>query len=155
MCNKKLSSQKYAAVAVIKNLQGSTKEPTCEEQTGKGNDIELLDSHVVVVHEQVQEVNGQVARRRTEVVAVAEDGEQVCKVAAHANLRGVGPVHRQLQFLGGGGDETGCKHWVWGVTSRRSRVGRTKWWWRDQGPVKAIHENSEPCMFLLSGFNSG
>lgn len=41
------------------------------------------------------------ARRRTEVVAVAEDGQQVCKVAPHANLRGVGPVHRQLDFLGG------------------------------------------------------
>lgn len=72
---------------------------TGQEQTGEGDDVELLDGHVIVVHEQVQQVDGQVARRGTQLVAVAQDGQQVREVAPHADLRRVGPVDRQLQLL--------------------------------------------------------
>lgn len=52
-----------------------------------------------MVHEEVQEVDGQMARCGTQLVAVTEDGQQVGKVAAHANLGRVGMVDGQLQFL--------------------------------------------------------
>lgn len=72
---------------------------TSKQQAGERNDIELFDSHIIVVHEQVQQVDGQMACRRTELVAIAQDGQQVCKVSPHADLRGVGSVDRQLQLL--------------------------------------------------------
>lgn len=74
---------------------------TGQEKAGECNDIELLDGHVIVVHEEVQQVDGQMARCGTQLVAVTEDGQQVGKVAPHANLGRVGMVDRQLQFLKG------------------------------------------------------
>lgn len=54
-----------------------------------------------MVHEQVQQVHGQVTRCGAELVAITQDGQQVCKVAPHSDLRGVGPIDRQLQLLEG------------------------------------------------------
>ena len=44
---------------------------------------------------------------RTQLVAVRQYGQQVCKVPTHPYLRGVGPVHRQLQLLEGEEDSEG------------------------------------------------
>lgn len=67
---------------------------TGEEQAGQGDDIELLDGDVVVVHEEVQEVDGQVAGGGAQLVAVAQNGQQVGKVATHADLWRERPVGR-------------------------------------------------------------
>lgn len=40
-----------------------------------------------MVHEEVEQVDGQMACRGAQLVAVTEDGEQVGKVAPHADLR--------------------------------------------------------------------
>lgn len=53
-----------------------------------------------MVHEEVEQVDGQVASRGAQLVAITEDGEQVSKVASHSDLRRMSMVCRQLQLLG-------------------------------------------------------
>ena len=75
-----------------KGLTAKQKRLTGKEETGQGDDVELLDGYIVVVHEQVQQVDGQVASRGTQMVAVTQDGQQVRKVSPHADLGRVGSV---------------------------------------------------------------
>lgn len=61
--------------------------------------MKLLHCDVVAVHEQVQQVDGQVSGCRTQSEVVADDGHQVSKVPSQAELRGLSFVRRQLELL--------------------------------------------------------
>lgn len=61
--------------------------------------MKLLHGDVVAVHEQVQQVDGQVSGCRTQSEVVADDGHQVCKIPSQAELRGLCFVRRQLELL--------------------------------------------------------
>lgn len=63
--------------------------------------MELLHGDGVAVHEQVQQVDGQVSGCRTQPEVVAHNGHQVGKVSSQAELRRLSFVRRQLQLLEG------------------------------------------------------
>lgn len=63
--------------------------------------MKLLHCDVVAVHEQVQQVDGQVSGCRTQLEVVADDGHQVSKVPSQAELRRLSFVRRQLELLKG------------------------------------------------------
>lgn len=42
--------------------------------------MKLLQRHIIAVHEEVEQVDGQVSGCRTQPEAVADDGYEVCKV---------------------------------------------------------------------------
>lgn len=51
--------------------------------------MKLLHRDVIAVHEEVQQVDGQVSGRRTEPEAVADNGYEVCEVSPQIELRGL------------------------------------------------------------------
>lgn len=61
--------------------------------------MKLLHRHIIAVHEEVQQVDGQVSGCRTQPEAVADDGYEVCKVSSQVELRGLTFVGRQLELL--------------------------------------------------------
>lgn len=61
--------------------------------------MKLLHGDVVAVHEQVQQVDGQVSGCGTQPEVVADNGHQVGKVPSQAELRGLSFVRRQLELL--------------------------------------------------------
>lgn len=61
--------------------------------------MQLLDGDVIAVHEQIQQVDGEVSRRRAEREAIAHNGDQIGKIAPEVQLRGLALVRRQLQLL--------------------------------------------------------
>lgn len=75
------------------------RELTGQEETRERDNVKLLHCDVVAVHEQVQQVDGQVSGCRTQPEVVADDGHQVGKVPSQAELRGLSFVRRQLELL--------------------------------------------------------
>lgn len=61
--------------------------------------MELLHCDIIAVHEEVQQVDGQVSGCRTQPEAVADDGYEVCKVSSQVELRGLAFVGGQLELL--------------------------------------------------------
>lgn len=61
--------------------------------------MELLHRHVVAVHEEVQQVDGQVSGCGAQPEVAAEDGQEVREVPPEGQLRGLASVGRQLQLL--------------------------------------------------------
>lgn len=51
--------------------------------------MKLLHRDIIAVHEEVQQVDGQVPGRRAQPEAVADDGYEVCKVSPQTELRGL------------------------------------------------------------------
>lgn len=72
---------------------------TGQEEAGEGDDIQLPHRYVIVVHKEVEQVDGQVTCCRAQLVSVTENSEQVGKVPAHPDLWRVGLVGWQLQLL--------------------------------------------------------
>ena len=61
--------------------------------------MKLLHRDVIAVHEEVQQVDGQVSGCRTQPEAVADDGYEVGEVSSQVELRGLAFVGRQLELL--------------------------------------------------------
>lgn len=61
--------------------------------------MKLLQCDIVSVHEEVQQVDGQVSGCRTQPEAVAYDGDEVCKVSSQVQLWGLAFVGWQLELL--------------------------------------------------------
>lgn len=61
--------------------------------------MKLLHGDVIAVHEEVQEVDGQVSGCGAEPEVVADDGNEVSKVTPEAELRGLSFVGGQLELL--------------------------------------------------------
>lgn len=61
--------------------------------------MKLLHCDIIAVHEEVQQVDGQVSGCRAQPEAVADDGYEVCKVSSQAELGGLSFVGRQLELL--------------------------------------------------------
>lgn len=73
---------------------------TCQQETGDSHSIQLLGGgDVVLVHEVVQKVDGQVPGRGAEMAVSAQQGENVYKEPTALQERGVGTKGGQLQFL--------------------------------------------------------
>lgn len=72
---------------------------TGQEEAGERHHVELLHGDVIAVHEEVQQVDGEVASCRTQPETVADDGNEVCEVPPEAELRGLSFEGRQLELL--------------------------------------------------------
>ncbi len=72
---------------------------TGQEETGEGDDVQLTHRYIIVVHKEVEQVDGQVTCRRAKLVSVTENSEQVSKVPPHPDLWRLGLVRWQLQLL--------------------------------------------------------
>lgn len=75
------------------------RELTGQEKTRERDNVKLLHRDVVAVHEQVQQVDGQVSGCRTQPKVVADNGHKVGKVSSQAELRRLSFVRRQLELL--------------------------------------------------------
>lgn len=62
---------------------------TGQKKTRERDHVKLLHRDVIAVHEEVQQVDGQVPGRRTEPEAVADNGYEVCEVSPQIELRGL------------------------------------------------------------------
>lgn len=70
------------------DARGSSKHTlTGQKKTGEGDHVKLLQRDVIAVHEEVQQVDGQVSGRGTQLEAVADNGYEVCKVSSQVELR--------------------------------------------------------------------
>lgn len=61
--------------------------------------MKLLHRDIIAVHEEVQQVDGQVSGCGTQPEAVADNGYEVGKVSSQVELRGLTFVGRQLELL--------------------------------------------------------
>ena len=61
--------------------------------------MKLLHRDIIAVHEEVQQVDGQVSGCRTQPEAVADDGYEVCEVPPQVELRRLAFEGRQLELL--------------------------------------------------------
>lgn len=62
-------------------------ELTGQDKTRERHNVKLLHCHIVAVHEQVQQVDGQMSGCRTQPEVVASDGQEVDKVPSQVELR--------------------------------------------------------------------
>lgn len=72
---------------------------TGQKQAGQRDHVKLLYRDVIAVHEQVQQINSQVSGRRTQLEAIADYSDKVCKISSKAQLWGLAFVRRQPQLL--------------------------------------------------------
>lgn len=67
---------------------------TRQKQAGEGDHVELLHRDIITVHEEVQQVDGQVPGCGAEAEVVADDGDEVREVPPEVQLRGLAFVGR-------------------------------------------------------------
>lgn len=72
--------------------------------------MKLLHRDVIAVHEEVQQVHGQVSSRRTQPEPVTHNGYEVCKVAPEVQLWGLTFINRQPQLLQKRDTKVCCDH---------------------------------------------
>lgn len=72
---------------------------TGQKKTREGDHVKLRHRDIIAVHEEVQQVDGEVSGCGTQPEAVADDGDEVCEVSPQVELRGLAFVGRQLELL--------------------------------------------------------